>query len=75
MNPTMELNDAIRLIIERNGGPHEDDWDLCEAATVLAMHISRTDAGSLGDAGRAAFAELGVKVETPPNQRDAVVGR
>ena len=63
MKPEMTLTDAIKLIIERNGGPHEDDWDLCEAATVLAMHISQTDAGPVGSAGRAAFAELGVDVD------------
>lgn len=35
----MTVNDAIDLVNSRNGIPHEDDWDLMEAANVLCAAV------------------------------------
>ena len=61
--PTMRVTDAIRLIVERNGGPLDDDWDLCEAATVLAAYVSKTCVDEVGFAGKEAFNKLGVETD------------
>ncbi len=36
----MMLEDAVQIIDERNGRPHEDDWDLAEAATVVREYVA-----------------------------------
>ena len=36
----MSADDAIMLAANRNGRPLEDDWELVEAAEVLAREVS-----------------------------------
>lgn len=36
----MTIKEAILVIRSRNGKPREDDWDLMEAADVLANHLA-----------------------------------
>lgn len=40
----MDAKQAIELIRSREGRPHEDDWDLMEAAAVLAGAFERAEA-------------------------------
>lgn len=35
----MTLDESIALVVSRNGRPHEDDWDLLEAAEALARRV------------------------------------
>jgi len=35
----MTLEEAIGIIDDRNGRPHEDDWDLADAATVVRKMV------------------------------------
>lgn len=36
---------AVDVVVSRDGRPREDDWDLVEAARVLAAFARRTQAG------------------------------
>ena len=58
----MKVTEAMWVIISRNGMPYEDDWDLCEAATVLAAYVSQKCKDEVAVAGQEAFRKLDVKV-------------
>ena len=38
----MTTEEAIVIAIERNGRPHEDDWELAQAAKVLTVALAET---------------------------------
>ena len=35
----MLLEEAVEIIDERNGRPHEDDWDLADAALTVRQYV------------------------------------
>jgi len=35
----MLLEDAVSIIDDRNGKPHEDDWELADAATAVRQYV------------------------------------
>jgi len=37
----MSLPEALKIVEERDGRPYEDDWELAEAALVLAKELRR----------------------------------
>ena len=42
----MTLKDAVAIGESRNGKPHEDDWELAEAAAVMSRYITQIANGS-----------------------------
>ena len=40
----MTTDEAIAVVIDRNGRPHEDDWEVVEAAEVLSERVKQLEA-------------------------------
>ena len=37
----VQVNEAIDLVVDRQGRPYEDDWDLIRAAELLSSEVAR----------------------------------